>query len=445
MYIVETNSQLDNFLDVYNKYDSIVLPIWVDSELHPLNNKLSLLFVRIIPKKEDYIICLDHSECEGLDFDLNKLNNDKKHYTFNKKEFNHIIPFKNVIDVNMLVYLKTNVGLELKDNDTSAHHYLKRIYWNRRGVNSLIPIVKHYEKYKEIADAIEEVINYDITELYDIYHRQVIDNLSYIESSGLKVNKELMALDMHKHLTKDDIIYTEYNPYTITGRPSNRFGGINFAALNKDDGSREPFISRFDKGMLIEFDYDAYHLRLIADIIGYKFPNSSVHEYMAKFYGRDVTYDESKTKSFQYLYGGIPRDVIQLNPFFDGVHDYIESKWSEYKSNFSVLSDIYSKRIDSVNLHDMNANKLFNYLIQLTETEANMGVISDIREILEGKESKLVLYSYDSFLFDFNPNDGKGVMKELKIAIERDNIFPTKVKVGENYNNMVGIMGEFSD
>ena len=53
MYIVETNSQLDNFLDVYNKYDSIILPIWVDSELHPLNNKLSLLFVRIIPKKEE--------------------------------------------------------------------------------------------------------------------------------------------------------------------------------------------------------------------------------------------------------------------------------------------------------------------------------------------------------------------------------------------------------
>ena len=52
MNIVETKSQLDNFLNVYNKHDSIILPIWLDSELHPLNNKLSLLYVRIILEKE---------------------------------------------------------------------------------------------------------------------------------------------------------------------------------------------------------------------------------------------------------------------------------------------------------------------------------------------------------------------------------------------------------
>ena len=47
MKIVETKSQLDKFLKLYNKHDSIILPIWLDSELHPLNNKLSLLYVRI--------------------------------------------------------------------------------------------------------------------------------------------------------------------------------------------------------------------------------------------------------------------------------------------------------------------------------------------------------------------------------------------------------------
>ena len=38
---------------------------------------------------------------------------------------------------------------------------------------------------------------------------------------------------------QDGMFYSEYNLFTSTGRPSNRFGGINFAALNKKDGSRE--------------------------------------------------------------------------------------------------------------------------------------------------------------------------------------------------------------
>jgi hypothetical protein len=45
--------------------------------------------------------------------------------------------------------------------------------------------------------------------------------------------------------------------------------------------------------MLVEFDYDAYHLRLIGEVVNYKFPEGSVHKHMARFYG-DVTYDESK-------------------------------------------------------------------------------------------------------------------------------------------------------
>ena len=454
MNIVETKPQLDKFLNVHSEHDSIILPIWLDSELHPLNNKLSLLYVRIILEKEyafgewriqgeDYVICINHSESEELDFDLNLLINDNKQYTLNKKEFNHILS-SNMIDINMLTYLKTNENLEVKDADTNSHHYFKRIYWNRRDVNSLIPITKHYEKAVKILDVMEDVIiNCEQNELYDIYSKQVINNLSYIESSGLKVNRNLMSLDIRKHITSDNMIYTEYNPYTTTGRPSNRFGGINFSALNKEDGSREPFISRFHNGMLFELDYDSYHLRLIADIVGYKFPEGSVHEYLGKQY--DLDYNESKAMSFKLLYGGIPKEIADNIPFFGKVAKYIKSKWTEYKLNFSVFSDIYNKKIDSANLEDMNANKLFNYLIQLAETEANMDVISDIRTVLEGNKSKLVLYQYDSFLFDFDPKDGKNLIIKLKNIIEKSGKFPTKVKVGNNYNKMLDVTEKFID
>jgi hypothetical protein len=43
-------------------------------------------------------------------------------------------------------------------------------------------------------------------------------------------------------------VYSDYNPYTITSRVTNKFGKINFAAVNKSDGSREAFISRHENG-----------------------------------------------------------------------------------------------------------------------------------------------------------------------------------------------------
>ena len=89
----------------------------------------------------------------------------------------------------------------------------------------------------------------------------------------------------------------------------------------------------------------------------------------------------------------------------------------------------------------MNKNKLFNYLIQLTETENNMRMLTDLISHLKeiNYESKLVLYSYDSFLFDFNMNDGTKFLKMVKSIIEQNGKYPTKVSKGTNYHNMEDI------
>ena len=255
----------------------------------------------------------------------------------------------------------------------------------------------------------------------------MLDNLSYIESNGLQ--------------TTNGFVYSEYNLYTSTGRPSNRFGGINFAALNKTDGSRKPYVSRFKNGVLVEMDFDAYHLRLIADKIGYKFPEGSVHEHMARFYSCD--YEESKRKSFQYLYGGIPIEVWQINPYFSRVYDYIENLWNKYNSKEFIVSDIYNKRIYKKNLTDMNKNKLFNYTIQLMETENNMRVLSQLIPEIKNDKSKLILYSYDSFLLDFDMEDGLNYLKKVKEIIEQNGKFPVKVSWGVDYHEMKDITEKF--
>ena len=89
----------------------------------------------------------------------------------------------------------------------------------------------------------------------------------------------------------------------------------------------------------------------------------------------------------------------------------------------------------------MNKNKLFNYLIQLTETENNMRMLTDLISHLKefNYESKLVLYSYDSFLFDFNMNDGTVFLNAVKDIIEQFGKYPTKLSKGTNYHQMKDI------
>ena len=52
----------------------------------------------------------------------------------------------------------------------------------------------------------------------------------------------------------------------LTTRPSNKFNGVNYAALNKDNGCRKSFIPRNDK--FIELDIGAYHPTLLGFVGG---------------------------------------------------------------------------------------------------------------------------------------------------------------------------------
>ena len=85
----------------------------------------------------------------------------------------------------------------------------------------------------------------------------------------------------------------------------------------------------------------------------------------------------------------------------------------------------------------MNPNKLFNYMIQLMETENNIRVLSKLLPEIKNYSSKLILYNYDSFLFDFDvKNDKMGYLKKIKVILEQDGKYPTKIKVGQNYHEM---------
>ena len=429
MEIIESQKEWERFLERYKTQNYIAVPVQCDDNKHPQATNLCLLYLLGLEDTLEFILPFRHTDTDNLDLSkLDELNTEHTIYTADKKKLLHFLSLKNVKDIQMLRYLDTNQPLVIEDTLTNSHEHFHRKFWKMNDLNCIIPILKHLEACRKVVDVLKlNVFNVE-HDSYEDYNNEILTNLYYLEKNGIQ--------------TTDGMVYSEYNPYTSTGRPSNRFGGMNFAALNKKDGSRKKFISRFGKdGMLIEMDYDAYHLRLIGSVIDYSFPDGSVHQHLAKFYG--VDYQKSKGLSFQYLYGHIPDDVIRTNPFFAKVQKFIDNLWRGYKKNNFIKTDIYYKEIFSKNLSDMNKNKIFNYLIQLMETENNMKMLTKLIPIMSGKKSQLVLYNYDSFLLDFYIPEGLNFIMKIKDIIEQKGKFPVKVSKGCNYHEMEDITRKF--
>ena len=320
-------------------------------------------------------------------------------------------------------YIKDGKSIDLDILKPEAYRFYQRLYWKRPDTFEIIPKLKHLEYYDRLKAFLEdfEVSDYDI-EVSKTYENLILSLFESIEKNGL-------------YTIDDKFEYSKYNLFTTTGRPSNSNNGVNYAALNKNDGSRKKYISRFKSGCLLEMDFDAYHIRLIASLIDYKLPDTSVHEYFAKqFYGvSSVTkkeYEQSKAMSFQVLYGGVPKELESIE-YFNKTKQYIFNLWHNYNNKGYIETPIFKRRLYKNNLPDMKPQKLFNYLIQAYETERNIVVIEKIQKILEGYKSKLILYTYDAFLFDFAKEE-----LHLKEKIKSITGLPVKMHIGNNYDDM---------
>jgi hypothetical protein len=257
------------------------------------------------------------------------------------------------------------------------------------------------------------------------YNDTVIPVLAKVESTGLRVDRPKLLKRFpysEKHLPSDNLIYTEYKPFTVTGRPSCRHGGINFAALNKSDGTRDCFIA---DGIFLQMDYDAYHPRLIGQLINYSLPSTSVHQWLADQYG--CSYSDGKGVTFRLLYGGID-DTFKQIPYFAAVAKYIDELWTLTKRHGYIQTKY--RRIPLEWVEKADAQKVFNYLLQALETETNMEILRKLDTSV-----KMRLYTYDSFLFDYPLNESTDIAKRLKSIVE-SNGFPIKASWGKTYENL---------
>lgn len=316
-------------------------------------------------------------------------------------------------------YLPTMSDLEMelfhqaKDFDVEERP-IYTIFRRRKApkANDLIPIWKHYEQFQDWKQLWSQ--NTTPSKFSQLYPKC----LNWIERSGL--------------YTQDGMEYTQYNMFTTTSRPSNTFGGINYAALPKDGDVRKRFISRFEGGKLYQLDFDGYHIRLIAKLIGVDIPlDIKAHKWLADQYGADLK--DAKAITFRQLYGGVQDDYKHI-PFFSKTSEYIESLWNEFLRNRLTFTPIMSRKIEIID--SLNKNKLFNYILQAVETERNILILDKLSNMRQDRKSLPILYTYDSILFDVDPSDGDEYILEIKKVMESDG-FPTDVEIGDNYKDMV--------
>jgi hypothetical protein len=309
-------------------------------------------------------------------------------------------------------------------------------FWKYKNVFRLIPLsilAQVSEAYnKRVLSHIEEKLNSDLaTQIIQSFDVN-LNTLSEIEENGLAIDVEVFKQHFPPSSTPivDGKIYTCYNPFTLTSRPSNRFNGINFSALNKHDGSRDAFISRYPSGKLIQFDFDAYHIRLVADMLGIELPSGSFHMEMAKLYfGQEEIspemYANSKQLTFEIMYGLTPESYgIEL---FSQIHALRNS----YKNN-TLLTLANGIELDA---HTLSENKQFNYFVQSLEAYKTIPKLQKILNIVKNTNNHIVLYTYDSILLDMETLDTT-IISCVKNILEENGKFPVKMHIGTSYGNL---------
>lgn len=427
-YIIETPEQLE-FLKKHSCYNSCFINIISGNDLyHPKLIGISCVYYRCTQTK-GYILPINHTESFNLDWSL-VLDFIKKHkiiHVLDKKSHDYFLPDSiTCTDVNFKILNNGKDAIKPHEFNTVTHNHFYRQHYFRNNINSLIPISKHYEKWESIYPLIENYLDNKVDHYFDYEYTGVFKT---IEENGIKISpskfKNYFETNHDDFSITKNKIHTKFNLYNVTTRPSNAFNNINFAALPKENGARQSFVPSND--VLVEFDFSAYHPSIIAKLINYDLGDKP-YQHLAEIMGVDE--QEAKEITFQNLYGGI-KPELRDKPYFKDIIALIDGLWNDFNYGGFILIG-GNRKLSKNNIDNPSPQKLFNYLIQSKETENNVKILTDLFEYLEDKQTKIILYTYDSILFDFSKNDNKQCLIDIKSIIEK-NGFKTKFQYGKNY------------
>jgi hypothetical protein len=411
-WLIEDTDKIDILCRIRHKNVYVdILPI--SHTHHAQENEICAIYLKPTQNDKGYILPVNHNDTINLPIELIQevLDSIETIHVHDKKEFLHYFTHKSIACPVPGIHVKL-------PTHTPTHEYFYRLYPDRADVNAIIPIVKHYEWFEQRFSVLPE------TNTTHFYNKACIA-YNMLERSGISVNTG----EYKRCFGKDDTqrVYTHYNLNTTTTRPSNTFGGINFNTLSKDNGERECFIPNNDT--FIELDVSAYHVILLAHLVGHEFDIPDVHHYFANLY--NVDYHKAKEITFQQLYGGIWKQYENL-VYFSKVKKYTDTLWHQFTTNGYIECPLSQCRFERDKLSDMNPQKLLNYVLQNYETATNVKLMWNIFKLLRGKNTKLVLSVYDSFLFDVDESETE-TMSQILDVFKQCNL-NVKAKAGDTYN-----------
>lgn len=420
MNLIENRDTLHFFVQS-NPNIRLLVPIWSSHRAHELGTHISFLYYRT--EFEDGIINFHHIDAGDVQsFPIEKLCNP-----------NTLVLGNRYIQSNGLDY--EWVYLEEYGKPFVINEFAESLYKGYRNdyteMNDCIPMMKWYELLQTIPDIQNRQSWYRV-------YSDSIKTLGRLEGAGVKVEEEkfIDSFSFSQDYIYNGLVFTKYNPYTTTGRPSNRHLNVNWSALNKSDGTRSMMVSRWDGGTLLQFDYESYHIRLIAKLIGYDFPKGvTAHQHLADLYGTD--YETAKKITFTYLYGGLDDNARQI-PFFQKVEGYIRGVYQKFVISGRLTTPLYKREIHFSKIEGATEQKVFNYMLQALETEVNYMKIEKVLDWISDKKSKMILYTYDAFVFDVHPSERGEILDSIRVIMEEGG-FPVKAEEGTNYDSLVVI------
>jgi len=428
-FIIETKEQIAQLPKVDKCFIDLIS---LSEEAHPQLTSPCVLYYNDFNK--GYIIPFNHTEAFSLTIEDVKPLLECRVYLLDLKWHAQILNLQTTNCIDLYQTILDTEGI-IKDFScyTNVHSDYYRKFMYSEDVNTLIPISKHYERCECMFETVRPYIglsgNLPWLNAYT-------DAYKWVEEQGICIDEKLFDKYFEPvwkaRSIKNNRIYTSYNLYNITSRPTNAFNGINFLAFTKDNHSRSALVPENDA--FVEFDFDGYHPRLIANMISVPFRNNkSVHELLGQqYFGKaELTpeeYQESKKITFRQLYNGV-EDQYKDIFFFQQVVELVKAIEAEYKSTGQI--QLPNGRI--LRQSGFTAQKLFNYYIQCLETVNNVKKLIKLKELFKDKKSKVVLVVYDSILIDYSAEDPKGFLGEIKAILEEDG-FKVKAQKGLNYD-----------
>ena len=180
-WLVESKEQLNRFKNSSYK-EAFIEVIPYNNRVHPIKNEVCAVYIRPLQSTKGFIIPISHSEASSVHID------DVKHiisqynsiYVRDKKEFLHYFILKTLYDITL------NSPPYIQEY-TQTHSYFYSKMGEKKDLNRIIPIVKHYEYceklFNDLKPRIDEPIN-------NFYNEKTSVVFNAIERSGIRIDRE---------------------------------------------------------------------------------------------------------------------------------------------------------------------------------------------------------------------------------------------------------------